>query len=84
MSEVQFQGSVPQEVKTVLDPLVTLAQDIKTKANQNQIAADVTPVLAAGLAQWQQLSQDYKSAEAMAYLGYTLGRVAAVFLATAP
>lgn len=83
MADVQVQISVQPEVQAVLDPLVKIAQDLKAKQPAASLLADGAPLLLAIMSSYAALAVDLKSAEAQAYLGYTLGKIIGVFAASA-
>lgn len=84
MADVQVTISVQPEIQAILDPLVKLAQDLKAKAPAASLMGDGAPILLALMTGYAALSADLKSAEAQAYLGYSLGRIIGVFTASAP
>lgn len=82
--DVQFNGNVEAEVKQLCDALVQEATDLKAKSPTATMLADGMPILMAFGSSFSALGADMKSAEALAYVGLSLGKVAGLFLATAP
>ncbi len=84
MADVQVTISVEPEVQALCDQLAKAATDVKAKAPTATLLADGAPILLTLLQSWSALAADLKSAEALAYLGLTVGKIVAAFAATAP
>ena len=80
MADIQVSVSVEPEVQSLCDGLVKECQDLKSKQPTATLLGDAMPILLAVAGSYQALSADVKSAEALAYLGLSLGKVAAIFL----
>lgn len=83
MADVQYSGNVESEWQSVCDGLVKEAQDLKAKSPMATLLGDGAPILLSLMSSYAALAVDLKSAEAIAYLGLTLGKIAALFVAKA-
>lgn len=76
--------SVQPEVQALCAPLVQVAKDLKAKSPTASYATDGAALLMALMAGYSALADDFKTIEAQAYLGLTLGRIAAALDGAVP
>lgn len=76
--------SVQQEVHDVCAPLVQAAKDIKAKSPLASYASDGGALVMALMQGFSLLAADLKTIEAQAYIGLTIGRIAAALDGAVP
>lgn len=84
MGLVQETISVQSEVQAVCVPLVQAAKDIKAKSPTATYVTDGIALVTALMSAYAALAADLQTVEAQAYLGLTLGRIAAAFDGAVP